>query len=265
MKRMLGRKQSSNNGDWLYAMEHIEELVTRDEVDLYTAKAVGDIKRAVKGKRAAFAWSGGKDSLVIADLCRQAGVADSVFVHTELEYPAFLDWCMKHKPDGCEVINVGMGLDWLAKNPQMLFPANSTLNYKWFTSVQQTGIREYFLAHKLDFMIVGHRKADGNYVGRDNISTNKKGVVRYSAIADWPHEMILAYVHYNRLPMPPIYDWKDGYRCGTHSWAARSGMRDVREGWAQVYEIDPSIVIGASAKIESAREFLASLKEGADR
>jgi len=257
MKRILGRKQSMDNARWLEAMARIEELVSKDELDNAVATVCDEIKQVTAGKKVAYAWSGGKDSLVIEDICKKLGITDCVFVHTELEYPAFLSWCMEHKPEGCEVINTGQDLDWLAKHPAMLFPDNSTLISRWFEIVQRNGIKQYFLKHQLDIIIVGHRKADGNYVGKgSNILTNGAGVTRYSPLADWPHELLLAYIHYHKIPMPPIYQWKDGYRCGTHPWPSRMGMKSIEDGWADVYEIDPSIVIAAATKIESAAHFL---------
>jgi len=74
------------------------------------------------------------------------------------------------------------------------------------------------------------------------------------------HELLLAYIHYNKIPMPPIYGWKDGYRCGTHPWPSRMGMKSISDGWADVYEIDPSIVETAAEKIESAAHFLEGVR-----
>ena len=147
MKRVLGRKQSMDNARWLEAMTNIEELVTLDELNEAVATAIEDIKTHTKGKKSAYAWSGGKDSLVIEDLCKKIGITDCVFAHTNLEYPAFLEWCLEHKPEGCEVINTGQDLDWLAKHPAMLFPDNSTTVSRWFGIVQRNAIRKYFLSH----------------------------------------------------------------------------------------------------------------------
>lgn len=261
MKRVIGRKQSTDNAVWLEAMSNIEELVTREELELAVATVSADIVAVTAGKRSAYAWSGGKDSLVAADICRGIGITDCVFAHNELEYPAFLAWCMEHKPEGCEVINTGQDLDWLAKRPAMLFPHSSAVVSRWYELVQKTAIRRYCNAHKLDLIVVGHRKADGNFVGRgSNICSNSAGVTRYSPLADWPHELVLAYIHYHNIPMPPIYEWPDGYRCGTHSWPSRTGTKSVAEGWADVYDIDPSIVAAAAEKLDSARHFLEGVR-----
>lgn len=257
MTRILGRKQRIDNTQWLEAAARVEELVSRAELDEAVAAATEEIKRTVAGKKTAFAWSGGKDSLVIEGICKDLGIEDCVFGHNELEYPAFLSWCMKHKPGKCEVINTGQNLDWLAVRPAMLFPNSSAVVSRWFELVQKTAIRRYSNAHQLDMIIVGHRKADGNFVGRgSNICSNSAGVTRFSPLADWPHELVLAYIHYRNIPIPPIYGWKDGYRCGTHPWPSRMGMESVADGWSDVYGIDPSIVEQAATKIDSAARFL---------
>ena len=257
MKRILGRKQTTDNAKWLEAAADIERLVTKQELDEAVATALEAIRQTTEGKRTAYAWSGGKDSLVISHMCETIGIKDCVFGCCELEYPAFIAWCMEHKPAGCEVINTGQNLDWLAKHPTMLFLSNSTLVSRWFEIVQKTAIKRYVNSHGLDLVVVGHRKADGNFVGRgSNICSNGAGVTRYSPLADWPHELVLAYIHYHEIDMPPIYQWKDGYRCGTHPWPSRMGMKSVEDGWSDVYAIDPTIVEAAAAKLDSAARFL---------
>ena len=57
---MLGRKQSvRNNEDWKNALDHIEETVSKKELDSLVKKTVKDIKEKCKGKKAAYAWSAG--------------------------------------------------------------------------------------------------------------------------------------------------------------------------------------------------------------
>lgn len=51
---MLGRKQSvRNNEDWKNALDHIEETVSKKELDSLVKKTVKDIKEKCKGKKAA--------------------------------------------------------------------------------------------------------------------------------------------------------------------------------------------------------------------
>lgn len=167
----------------------------------------------------------------------------------------------ENKPAGCEVINTHQGLDWLAKHPEMLFPQESATAGRWFSIVQHRAQREYFKAHQLDIIILGRRRADGNFVGRGtNIYTDGKGVTRFSPLAAWSHEHVLAYIHYNQIPLPPIYGWKNGYLCGTHPWPARQWTGSTENGWQEVYDIDPSIVTAAAEKIESARTFLEGVR-----
>ena len=72
---MLGRKQSvRNNEDWKNALDHIEETVSKKELDSLVKKTVKDIKEKCKGKKAAYAWSAGKDSLVLGEICEKAGI-----------------------------------------------------------------------------------------------------------------------------------------------------------------------------------------------
>ena len=253
----LGRKQNIKNDAWIAAMADIESAVTREEIDELAAQTVEDIKAKTTGKNAAYAWSGGKDSIVLGKLCELAGVKDCMIGVCDLEYPAFMAWIQKHKPKKCEVINTHQDLDWLAQHPEMLFPRDSQTAARWFSIVQHRAQREYFKAHELDMIILGRRRADGNYVGRKtNIYTDGKGVTRFSPLANWSHEQLLAYIHYHKLPMPPIYGWPNGYLCGTHPWPARQWTGGEANGWREVYNIDKEIVITAAERIPGAKAYL---------
>lgn len=258
---MLGRKQNIKNEEWLAAVASIEETVSQQEIDELTAATINEIQKRIGENKAAYAWSGGKDSIVLGHICEQAGVSASLIGVCNLEYPAFMRWIEDNKPDCCEVINTGQDLEWLATHQWMLFPENSGVAARWFAIVQHAAQRKYFQEHEVNILLLGRRKADGNFVGRgDNIYTDGKGVTRYSPLADWRHEDILAYIHYHRLPLPPIYGWQNGYKCGTHPWPARQWTKG--NGWAEAYAIDPSIVEEAAEHIPAAADYL---KEVGDR
>lgn len=259
MNNILGRKQRIKNSEWLNAMENIESLVSKKDLESLVKKTVADIKRKTKGKKAAFAWSAGKDSLVLGQICHMAGINACVLVVCNLEYPAFLKWVEANKPPELEIINTGQDLRWLSNHPHMLFPQDSKTAAQWFHIVQHRGQARYYKDHELDVLLLGRRWADGNYVGKgENIYTNGQGVTRYSPLSEWSHEQVLAFIHYYNVALPPIYEWKNGYLCGTHPWAARQWTGSVENGWKEVYEIDRSVVKEAAEHIPSAKAFLES-------
>ncbi|MDD3337189.1 MAG: phosphoadenosine phosphosulfate reductase family protein [Eubacteriales bacterium] len=253
----LGRKQNIKNEEWLEAVANIESSVSRTDLLALEEETVLDIRAKTDGKKAAYAWSAGKDSIVLGHLCESAGIHECMIGVCNLEYPAFISWIDENKPTACEIINTGQDLDWLSRHPDMLFPQSSEVAGQWFHIVQHAAQARYFKAHDLGALILGRRRADGNFVGRGtNIYTDGRGVTRFSPLAGWKHEHILAYIHYHALPLPPIYEWPNGYLCGTHPWPARQWTGGIENGWREVYGIDPSIVISAAEKIESARRFL---------
>lgn len=261
MDNELGIKQKLKNSDWIDTFRKVEQLVSKKELDQLVDKTVKEIKKKSKGKKAAYAWSGGKDSLVLGDICRRAGITSCVLVICNLEYKAFIEWVKLHKPPELSIINTGQDMKWLVAHQQMLFPQESKVASQWFQIVQHRGQAKYYREQRLDILLLGRRKADGNYVGKgNNIYTNGHGVTRYSPLSDWTHEQMLAYILYYKLEMPPIYGWKNGYLCGTHPWPARQWTGSVENAWAEIYEIDNSIVFEAAVYIQSAKDFLDNLK-----
>jgi len=259
----LGRKQRTRNSDWLAAKNQIEQAVSREELDRLVDKTIEEVKKKAGGRKAAYAWSGGKDSLVLGEICRMAGITPCVLVICNLEYTAFTAWVEAHKPPELAIINTGQDLEWLASHQYMLFPQDSRTAAQWFHIVQHRGQEKYYREKHLDMMLLGRRRADGNYVGRgDNIYTNAQGVTRYSPLSGWTHEHILAYIHYHSLAQPPVYGWKNGYLCGTHPWPARQWTGSTENAWAEIYAIDSAVVEGAARHIRSAGVFLEKMGYG---
>jgi len=253
----LGKKQRIKNESWLETLANIETLMPEAEVKKLAAATIKEIKATIKGKKAAYGWSGGKDSIVLDKLCEAAGINNSLLGICNLEYPAFMKWLEENKPENCEIVNTGQDLEWLLKRLNLLFPQDAKTAAPWFNGVQLAAQARYCKNQKLDILVLGRRLADGNFVGKGtNIYTNNDGITRYNPISDWKHEHILAYIHYNQLPLPPIYAWVNGYLCGTHPWPARQWTGSIENGWSEVYSIDPEIVKSVADRIESARLFL---------
>lgn len=154
MEKVLGRKQSIRNEDWINAMQHIEDLVKKEELDTLVDQTVSEILEQTEGKKAAFAWSGGKDSLVLERVCEMAGIHDCLMAVCDLEYPAFMEWVESHKPEKLEIINTGQNMDWLLKHQNMLFPQKSNVAAQWFHMVQHRGQARYYKTHDLDMLLL---------------------------------------------------------------------------------------------------------------
>ena len=259
MKIVLGRKQKYKTEDaWCDAVAHIEELISPEECRHYADMTVERISAATAGKNAGYAWSGGKDSLVLSDLCRRAGVTQCALFLTHLEFPAFESWLLEHKPEDCEVFRFGFDLDFLAKHPELIFPKGKEMQ-RWNVIMQRGSQIFYIHKNNLDVLLTGHRRMDGNTCGKDGFTCRKSGETIYAPLYDWPHEALLGYIHYHGIVMPPIYDWPRGYRNGTHFWPYRN-CESREDGWREVYEIDPSVIEAAAEKIPEARAFLEGVR-----
>jgi len=183
---LLGRKQRVRNQDFLDTLARIEEVVPRPVAMRVFTEAVREIRDYTAGKRVAFAWSGGKDSLALQAVCYEAGVRECLFTMTDLEYPAFLAWVTDNMPDRLEVVNTGQNLEWLARHLDWLFPQNATAAGRWFKAVQHTGQEFFYRKRDLDMLLLGRRRADGNYIGGKNAKAyESRGILRYCPLADW--------------------------------------------------------------------------------
>jgi hypothetical protein len=256
---ILGLKQRASHAVFEHALSKIEELVPRPLYDQLVERTVKEIQDTVGKREAAYGWSGGKDSIALRAVCERAGIYKCVFGMTDhLEYPAFLRWVTDNMPPELTIIKNGWDLRWLAAHPEMLFPASSTIAGKWFKGVQHVAQEKYYAMKNLSILLLGRRRVDGNYVGGWSKCYLNGDLLRYSPIADWTHEEVLASLKYEGYldNLPPFYTWPRGFRCGTHAWPARQWCPSVTAGWREVFEIDQSIVREAAALIPSAAEFL---------
>lgn len=248
----LGRKQASDHAHWQAVARQIVHDYPRPLYLEILGTTLTQIRATIARhgwKRLAFGWSGGKDSVALEFVMRAAGISECVLVISRLEYRAFLEWVTDHMPRRLTVVQTGQDLRWLAAHPEMLFPKDAATAGKWFKLVQHTGQDRYYREERLDCLILGRRRADGNHVGpagRD-VYTNAAGITRWSPLAHWTHEQLLACIHYEGLPLPPTYDWPRGYQVGTGPWPARQFAASPDAAWDEVWQIDPSVVEDAAA------------------
>ena len=262
-KRYIRKKQSSTQEEWLSVWNNIEKFVSNYHIKVITYNAVEKLIRSTTGKKVAYGWSGGKDSIVIQRLCELAGVKKSVLFTTDLEYEDFNIYVKENAPEGLETINAGLDFEWLYNNQEnYLFPREQKYVTNYYNIIQRKGLKKYFIENNLDQVIMGVRTKDGNHVPH-NIMINKDGYTRNAIIKDWTHEELLAFIKYNNLRLPNIYFYKDGFREGTGPWSKlrRKNNRDIYDCWRYVYQYDKQAVKKASNYFNSAKKYLKEIDQ----
>ena len=83
-------------------------------------ESLKEIRKETFGKRAAYAYSAGKDSIVLADLCEKAGISRGYFAYCDLDYPEVISWVRENKPAGVVMMRTGYGLDWLYQHQNLM-------------------------------------------------------------------------------------------------------------------------------------------------
>jgi 3'-phosphoadenosine 5'-phosphosulfate sulfotransferase (PAPS reductase)/FAD synthetase len=260
----LQRKQRSDHGDWLTALAEIRQAPDRERATALVQEAAFRIARRLREREPlhpAYGWSGGKDSLALEVVCEAAGLADCVLVISALEFPATLTWVTNNMPWGLTVeARTKLNLHWLAAHPEMLFPQTAETASRWFALVQHAGQRAYAQRTGCEMLLLGRRRADGNYLGQriepgGYAYRDRGGFERYSPIADWSHEDVLHVIAAYARDLPPCYSWPRGFRVGTGSWPARQWTENRRHGWQEIAAIDPGIVqIAADAGLPGAAQ-----------
>ena len=255
----VGSKQNGDNARWQYVWDHIGEIVPEHVARKLVDDTASEVEATISARRVGWAWSGGKDSQALAVVMQAVGVAPCVLGMTlELEYPDFLRWVTDYMPWELSIYDSGHTLGWLAEHQEWLFPQHSSVAAKWFAAIQHKAQASFVKEHDLDMIILGRRFADRNNCGDSatGVYTNASGVTHYSPIRHWTHEQVLAVCYWYKMPMAPFYGWVNGWVVGTGCWAARQWTGSTANGWRELWQIDPSIVLAAASCIESAAAFV---------
>lgn len=270
MATRLKNKASAQSPDWAFAFEHIEQFISKEEVESLFNQTIDFVKRSVQGKRAGFGWSGGKESIVLADIMEQSGVDISCFVYnSEMNYKSFCQWAKDNMPHGCVVYDRAREFNFakMAQYRMEAFSENNSDYDRFMTLGHRRGFSEFCESHNLDMFIMGTRKADNNVCGKapDYITTNKRQKwVRFSPMAEWPTEAILGYIRYFKNSyesIPPQYGYENGWKYGSDAPIYSKLLGETRaQMWQRVYRNDPELVIRASQYLKSAREYIETLK-----
>lgn len=259
---MLSYKQRESNEHFVSVYKNIESYITKQEVDTAIGIGIARLRQTIFGSKFGIAWSGGKDSVVLDFIARQAykEFPSCIGMTEDLEYPEFMKFVTNNMPLDLTVYNSGHNLKWLSENLDWLFPKDSAQAAKWFKAIQHTAQNKFYKDKGLQILLTGRRKLDKNYVGTNGIYKNKQtGVVRYSPLYDFTHEQVLGIIHYYNLPLAPFYSWPNGFIVGSGCWAARQWTGSVEKAWSEVYAIDKTVVQKAAKYIKSAADYVRNL------
>jgi hypothetical protein len=262
MQKVLtpGRKQTASNEAFQRLWDNIEKVVSRDHIESLVADAVLTIRSKTANKKAGYAWSGGKDSIALQVVCELSGIRSCVIgLSQALEYPHYLSWIHLNKPAGLVTWDANIGYQWLLQNPHMVFPEDSKHLATWYSLIQHAAQKDFYKNASLDIICLGRRHQDGNYTGSggQNIYTDKSGVTRFSPIAHWKHEHVLAVCHYYKnRNLPPIYDDPQGWINGTGVWPVQTSSLGREHSWELLYQISPETLHIAADYFNEAKSIL---------
>jgi 3'-phosphoadenosine 5'-phosphosulfate sulfotransferase (PAPS reductase)/FAD synthetase len=257
-KQVLKSKRSFTDKQCREVFNNIPEYVSKDHIQKITEKASQDIQETIqKYPHYSIAFSGGKDSLPLLDICNKLGYYDSFIILTQIEFPDFETWIQNNiqkYPGQMDIHRTHHDIEWIKKHPQHLFT-----NHTNYLLAQQGG--KYFKQKNLDIVIAGARKIDGNVSNPDGHITNKKGYHRYFPLYNWTHEEVLAYIYYYNLELPPIYQHEDGFTRGTGNWTKRP-PKGLIHGWKMTEKADPNLIkLGLKHNLPGIHEYI-QLKQG---
>lgn len=215
------------------------------------------------GNNVCLAFSGGKDSIVVAYLAKVYFGVDKGLCEQSFCFPN----------DKYEFKQMGevLGLDitfseiltdeWLIHNPHFIF-CNQKLGSKFYLLRQQTAVREYSEGnnkHNTRFkaILTGRRNQENSI--RKDFYTRKNGIMQIHPLRYWETREIWSFILENNLPYPSIYTTELGLAEGATPWCnvnvEKAGGR--AKCWEMIYNHNKSYFTNHIAKYyDEAQEWL---------
>jgi 3'-phosphoadenosine 5'-phosphosulfate sulfotransferase (PAPS reductase)/FAD synthetase len=165
------------------------------------------------------AFSGGKESVVLAHICARHGIDVAVrdnaltFHRVEKQVMSSVVGCLNMR-----LTNVDrFGRDWVFRpgNRKFLFPETG-MQGRFFQIAQQATVKRYAARGRYDAVFLGRRRQE-NCVPAQMYRTSD-GVLQVMPLAFWTVEEVWSYIHKYRLAVPDIYDTKVGLEDGCTPW-----------------------------------------------
>lgn len=186
-----------------------------------------------RGKRVALAFSGGKESILLLELCRE-NLLDVTLVNVQtrsFSWPEHLRYLSSFRP---LTITTKHDWQWLSEHREMLFPKTSPQRNRWFSQVQRYGIDHYARKNNIDVVLWGRRHEE-NTVKATEYTHN--GYLVSHPICNMQRSDVFAEIKKRKLELSPLYQYPDSDRRGVHMWVTRQD----EPPWGVIESIEPEI------------------------
>lgn len=223
------------------------------------SSAVGRLRELVAASpRNLLAFSGGKDSIVMAHIARQyMGLSEAV---------CEVSFAFRRDVDDYIAIGKALGLvctyterldmAWLRQNQHLMF-ADLKQQGELYAKRQQATVRQHAAKHGFTGVVFGRRREE-NTVPKPLYQT-KDGRWQCHPIYDWSTANVWQYIEQNGLPYPGIYDSPIGKLEGADPWVGVS-MRHAAEhglnGYDLIWQYDPTPLLEIAAWHEPTRQYV---------
>lgn len=172
------------------------------------SKAIKLIKDTCPPNESVVMFSGGKDSLVVKDLARKAGIKNAVYIKSPLEFKQTIDYVLSFQ----DVDVVGFNKDFFQLCKKLCIPSR---RMKWCCTVYKlTPVAIYNRKNKIKYNIRGVRREESlkrkNY---DEIGDDKFPWTTVDPILTWTDKDVWRYIKKYNLPINPLYQLIDRVGC----------------------------------------------------
>lgn len=216
------------------------------------SKAIKLIRDTCPPNESIVMFSGGKDSLVVRDLARRAGIKKSVYIKSPLEFKQTIKYVEKFS----EVDVIGFDKDFFELCRKLCIPSR---RMKWCCTVYKLApIAIYNRKHKIGYNIRGVRRAESSRREKyDEIGDDKFSWTTVDPILNWTDKDVWRYIKKYKLNTNPLYQlinrvgcWCCPYNSKKDWGAARDMMpnefkqfkdlikefsQDIDENWRRSY------------------------------